>query len=255
MSQNTSSQKGLIGAIVFAAVVVSASLGFLGYQMSNPALSSNGGANNSDLLAMLQELPTNELQGLFEELSKQVQAPYDTLVDDDAVMGDENAPVTLIEFSDYQCPYCHRHFTETQPALLQNYVETGKVKYVFRDFPLAFHKDAKRGANAAECAREQGGDEMYFAMNKLIFGNFTGSIPMENLVGYATDLNLDTDAFESCVEAGTYDNEIDADMSAGAQYGINGTPGFILTNGEKAVRITGAQPYAAFEQEIEALLQ
>ena len=78
---------------------------------------------------------------------------------------------------------------------------------------------------------------------------------MENLVGYATDLNLDTDAFESCVEAGTYDNEIDADMSAGAQYGINGTPGFILTNGEKAVRITGAQPYAAFEQEIEALLQ
>ena len=84
------------------------------------------------------------------------------LVDDDPVLGDKNAPVTMIEFSDYECPFCKRHFDQTLPQLVEKYVDTGKVKIVFRDFPLSFHDPmATKEAVAANCAREQGGDKKF----------------------------------------------------------------------------------------------
>src|SRR3990172_7919363 len=93
-------------------------------------------------------------------------------LDDDAVLGDKNAPVTIIEFSDYQCPYCGRHFSETFPQLKSEYIDTGKVKIVFRDFPLTqIHPMAQPSAEAAECVREKGGDEAYWKMHDKIFEN------------------------------------------------------------------------------------
>src|SRR3989304_1908007 len=84
-------------------------------------------------------------------------------LDDDAVLGDKNAPVTIIEFSDYQCPFCRKFWTETLPSIKSQYVDTGKVKIVFRDFPLtSIHPSAQPAAEAAECVREQGGDKAYF---------------------------------------------------------------------------------------------
>ena len=84
-------------------------------------------------------------------------------VDDDAVLGDKNAPVTIIEFSDYECPFCKRHFDQTHPELVKKYIDTGKAKLVFRDFPLSFHEPmASKEAIAANCARAQGGDKKYF---------------------------------------------------------------------------------------------
>ncbi len=93
-------------------------------------------------------------------------------VDDDPVLGSANAPVTLIEFSDYECPFCKRHYSETYPQLKKDYIDTGKVKLVFRDLPLSFHDPvATIEAEAANCAREQGGDEAYWKMHDAIFTN------------------------------------------------------------------------------------
>ena len=84
-------------------------------------------------------------------------------IDDDPILGDKNAPITIIEFSDYECPFCKRHFTDTYPKLIKEYIDTGKAKLVFRDFPLSFHDPmATKEAVAANCAKEQGGDKKYF---------------------------------------------------------------------------------------------
>src|SRR3990167_5491591 len=91
-------------------------------------------------------------------------------VDDDAVLGNENAPVTIIEFSDYQCPFCRKFWTETLPSIQKEYIDTGKVKFVYRDLPLtSIHPSAQPAAEAANCVREKGGDEAYFKMHDKIF--------------------------------------------------------------------------------------
>ena len=115
-------------------------------------------------------------------------------IDDDPVLGNKNAPVTIIEFSDYECPFCKRHFDETFPQLVKTYVDTGKVKIVFRDLPLSFHDPmATKEAVAANCAREQGGDSKYFQYHHEIFtrtkSNGNG-LSGTDLTTIATDMGL-----------------------------------------------------------------
>src|SRR5690606_28838568 len=100
--------------------------------------------------------------------------------------------VTLVEFSDYQCPFCNRHFTQTFSQLKKDYVDTGKIAYVYRDYPLSFHADALPAAVAAECVREQKGDQAYFRMHEKIFTGVsaTGTIPAEVLKGYASEIGV-----------------------------------------------------------------
>src|SRR3989338_9298448 len=90
-------------------------------------------------------------------------------VDDDPVLGNKDAKVTVIEFSDYECPFCKRHFDQVYPSLKKDYIDTGKVKLVYRDLPLSFHPNAQKEAEAAECSRDQGGDEMYFRYHDEMF--------------------------------------------------------------------------------------
>jgi len=179
--------------------------------------------------------------------------------DDDAVMGVEDAPILMVEFSDYQCPFCRKFYNETLPQIKENYIDTGLVKFVYRDLPLVSlgHSDATPAANAAECAREQEGDDMYFAYHDLIFegqnelGNGTVAIPGESLYAYAEELGLDMDEFTSCQEDMDYQDEIDADTAVARSIGIGGTPAFVI-NGEV---VTGAYPYETFEALFEQLLQ
>jgi protein-disulfide isomerase len=168
------------------------------------------------------------------------------LIDDDAVKGDKNAPVTIVEFSDYECPYCKRHFTNTIPEIIEKYVDTGKVKYVYRDFPLSFHANARPAAIAAECAREQGGDEAYFAYHDVLFQN-QQALDADNLKKYASDLGYD---IADCLVSEKYGDEVDADMEAGKKAGVRGTPASFV-NG---ILVSGAQPFSAFETAIEAEL-
>lgn len=185
-------------------------------------------------------------------------------VDDDPVLGDKNAPVTIIEFSDYECPFCKRHFDETLPQLVKNYVDTGKVKIVFRDFPLGFHDPmATKEAVAANCAREQGGDSKYFEYHGEIFtrtkSNGNG-LSEADLTTIATDLGLNLNSFNTCLVDPAQTDEVKKDLADGTAAGASGTPTFVIgkstSNGEiNGDLVVGAQPYAAFQAIIDPLLQ
>jgi len=174
-------------------------------------------------------------------------------VDDDAIFGDKNAPITIIEFSDYQCPYCGRHFLETFPSIKSQYVDTGKVRIVFRDFPLSFHPMAQPSAEAAECVKEKGGDSAYWEMHDKMFEN-QATLSIGNLKLWAKDLGYD---IASCLDSGKYKNEVLKDMADGQRAGIQGTPGFVImkTGSKDGGVIKGAFPYSAFQQAINAELE
>lgn len=162
------------------------------------------------------------------------------LPDDDTVIGDPNAPVTLVEFSDFQCPYCARFFKTTLPLIEENYIKTGKVKLIYRDFPIGRHAQAELTAQAAECADEQG---KFKQMHDLLFNEqeaWAGNEEARKLMkGYANQLQLDTKQFNECLDSNKYAQEVRKDLIDGATAGISGTPGFFV-NGKI---ISGAMPY------------
>ncbi|MBI3334227.1 DsbA family protein [Candidatus Pacearchaeota archaeon] len=166
--------------------------------------------------------------------------------DDDAVLGDSDAPVTIIEFSDYECPYCGKHYTETYPQLKREYIDTGKVKLVFRDFPLSFHPNALPAALAAECVKEKGGDDAYFAYHDILFEN-QATLSTANMKAWADELGYNID---SCLDSQKYADEVREDTADGSAAGVQGTPSFFI-NGRQ---LSGAQPYSAFKQAIDAAL-
>jgi len=163
--------------------------------------------------------------------------------DDDAILGDENAPIEIIEFSDYECPFCTRFYTNTLPQLKSQYIDTGKAKLIYRDFPLGFHANAQKAAEAAECAGDQG---KYFDMHDKLFeqGVSGGTISFKQ---YAKDIGLNTKDFDACLDTGKYADEVKKDFSDGQSAGVSGTPTFYI-NGQQLV---GAQPFEAFQQVIE----
>lgn len=167
--------------------------------------------------------------------------------DDDPVLGDEDAPVTIIEFSDFQCPFCKRFYDETFDRIKEEYVRTGKVKIVYRDFPLDFNPDAQKAAEAGECADDQG---QFWAMHDMIFDN-QENIKVDDLKGYAEDLGLDTEEFNDCLDSGKHTEEVKADLNDGATGGVSGTPAFFI-DGEL---ISGAQPFEVFKAVIDAALE
>lgn len=166
--------------------------------------------------------------------------------DDDPLKGDPNAPVTIIEFSDFQCPFCGRWYSETLPQVLQNYIDSGQVNLVYRDFPLSFHAEATPAAEAAECAADQ---DKFWEYHDALFEN-QGSLGRATYESIATDLGLDLGIFTSCIDNGTHSAEVQADFRDGSAAGVSGTPTFFI-NGQK---IVGAQPYAAFQAAIDAAL-
>lgn len=173
------------------------------------------------------------------------------------ILGKSDAPLTLIEFSDYQCPFCKKFFQTTLPTLKAEYVETGKVRYVFRDFPLdQIHPQARKAAEAAHCAGEQG---KYWEMHNVLFQN-QQALDLHHLKAHARDLKLDASVFDTCLEDGKYTAKVQQDYDDGLAAGVRGTPGFFLGKTEpddtiQGTLITGAQPLAVFRQAIEGLLR
>jgi protein-disulfide isomerase len=166
--------------------------------------------------------------------------------------GSEDAPVTIVEYSDFQCPFCSRFFEQTHGTLIKEYVDTGKVRLQFRDFPLAnLHPNAQSAAVASRCAAEQG---VYWEMHDKLFGSqaeWSGlADPKETFAGYAAALGIDPAAFATCLTSGKFDQAIQDDMAAGQAAGVGGTPSFVI-NGELFV---GAQPIDAFRQAIDTVL-
>lgn len=176
----------------------------------------------------------------------------------DPFKGEKNATVTLVEFSDYQCPFCARHVRETLPSLEHEYIATGKIKYVFRNFPIAsIHPLAFKAHEAANCSGEQ---EKYWEMHDRLFANST-ALGLKDLSQHARALALDLAKFQECLDSGKQSGKIRSDLAEGQKAGVQGTPTFFLGLTEPndtqitAVKIIrGAQPYAAFKQAIENLL-
>ena len=164
-------------------------------------------------------------------------------IDDDSVKGSDDAPITMIEFSDYECPFCERFYLQTLPNIQKDYIDTGKVKYVFRDYPLSFHLNATKAAEAAECAGEQ---KKYWEYHDTLFQH-QNALDNKSLKQYALNLGLDTAAFNQCLDSGAMAGEVQKDFQEGSRLGIRGTPSFFI-NG---TRVVGAQPYDAIKQIIE----
>ena len=172
-------------------------------------------------------------------------------------MGSAEAKVTLIEFSDYQCFFCRRHDRQVAPRIVKDYVESGRVKYVFADFPLASHAGASKAAQAAHCAGDQG---KYWEMNDLLFRH-PQSLNEGTLKAFGSSLELDSQVLLDCVENGKYAQKVRDGLSQGKRVGVRGTPSFFLGLTDKTqptIRVrktlTGAHPYPAFQRLIEDLL-
>lgn len=175
--------------------------------------------------------------------------------DDDAVLGDPNAPVTLIEFSDFQCPFCRKFYNETLPQIKKDYILTGKAKLVYRDFPLTqIHPGATPAAEGAECAKEQGKfwemhDAIFDEQNKL--GSGTVQFTADDVKKWAANIGLNTSKFNQCLDSGKYRQEVEKDLADGSAAGVNGTPATFI-NGRL---VSGAQPFAAFKAIIDEELK
>ncbi|GBC77945.1 Disulfide bond formation protein D [bacterium HR08] len=172
--------------------------------------------------------------------------------------GAKEAPVVLVEFSDYQCPFCARHVRETMPEIEREYVRTRKVRYVFRDFPLeAIHPHAFRAAEAARCAGEQG---RFWEMHDRLFAH-QNALTSKDLLAHAEALGLNLRRFRRCLEERRFAERIRRDLSEGQRAGVRGTPSFFLGVPESGGKVRvlrvlrGAQPYEAFRQAVEELLR
>lgn len=180
-------------------------------------------------------------------------------LDDDPFKGNPNAQVTIIEFSDFQCPFCSRFYEQTLPALQENYIDTGKVKLVYRDLPLDnLHPNARPAHIAAECADEQG---KFWEYHDVLFANqaqwnrLSSTDLSSQLNQYATTLGLESASFDSCLSSKEIADEVHADFLQASQYGATGTPTFFIGNEKDGfIRLVGAQPYASFQAVIDAQL-
>lgn len=166
---------------------------------------------------------------------------------DDFILGDKNAPVTFIEYGDFQCPFCDRFFKETEPILRDKYVKTGKVKFIYRDFAFLGPESAW-AANAAKCAGEQG---KFWEYHDYLFNNQQGenrgAFTKDNLKSFASVLGLDKEKFNACVDSDKYLSAVQAQTKTGGEAGVQGTPGSFV-NGKIYV---GALPTATFLQIID----
>ena len=160
-------------------------------------------------------------------------------------IGPEDAPVTIVEFSDYQCPFCGRHFQQTLPQLLREY--EGKVKYVLINYPIAsLHPFAQKAGEAAECAFDQG---KFWEYHDALFTN-QQSLGVDSLKRYASDLGLNAATFNTCLDSGAKTAQVLKDFQDGQSYGVTGTPTFFI-NGQ---RLVGARPFDSFKSIIDAAL-
>ena len=158
------------------------------------------------------------------------------------IKGNVNAPVLMVEFSDFQCPYSKKFYQQAFPQIVKEYISTGKVKFAYRDLPLGFHAQAKSAAIAARCAGKQG---KYWQMfDKIISAS---SLDQEALKKYAQELSLNMKVYEDCLAKDGFKEELEADIKDAAKYGVSGTPGLFI-NGRF---ISGAYPFETFKKIIE----
>jgi len=170
-------------------------------------------------------------------------------------LGDPNAPITVIEYGDFQCPFCHSFVHDTKPQLEAQYIKTGKIYFVYRDFPLVdIHPGALLAAHVANCAADQGGfwpmhDRLFEGAATHDWGSGSGE-DFKTFLGYAQDLQLDVGQLQQCLDSNQQAARITADYRMGAEHGVRSTPTFLI-NGQPFI---GARPYADWQRYLDNLL-
>lgn len=199
-------------------------------------------------------IPMNQQVQTTSQTQQQTQTQRINLDDSEiegyAYLGDENAPVTIIEFTDFSCPFCQRHYQQTKPEIKSNYIDTGLVKYVFVDFVSV---GTSTPHEAALCVRELADDEAFWKMFGLILDNQQEMRTNPNMLAQlAVAAGVDVDEFNECLDSGKYQAQVSQSTAFGRSLGITGTPGFLIGNQENGyVLVSGAQSYNVFQQTIE----
>lgn len=227
----------------------------------------NSGTTSADGTTTATTQPTTPTPTAAEQPS--AAAPEDTsattTIAENPILGDPSqATIAIVEYSDYECPFCKRHFEQTYPNLKRDYIDTGKAILVFRDFPLYFHDPlATQQAEAAHCVHDQGGDEAYFAFHDQIFETTSSGgngMQADQLYSLAEAVGADRDEFANCFENNQFADKVQASIQAGQAAGISGTPGFVVgriqDDGNTIVgeRISGAYPFEYFQEVLESYL-
>ena len=240
----------IIGLIVLVAVAAF----FAGSYTAN--LNSNQ-ISPEDLENAIAKLELKLLQNQLP--TEKNMPPIKISADNDPIIGDPDAPITIIEFSDFQCPFCARFHIQTLPSIMEEYIDQGKVNLVFRDFPIqSIHPNALPAAVAAECANEQ---DKFKEMHDILFekqnewNRQETSVVVSQFIQYAAELEMEEEIFVSCISSGKHIDEIRKDLEDGRDYGITGTPGFFVGNEEIGfIELKGAQPFDSFKKVIDVQL-
>ena len=230
-----------IGAVIAVACI------FFGIMMANVV--------DTESTQILDEITINEIGS--------IKKPTFSSFTDNAspILGDENAPLTLIEFGDYQCTYCKKFFRETVESILINYVETGKVKMLFKDFIVVDGavggNDSMNAANAAHCANDQG---MFWQFHSTLYNNWagegTGWISSKQLNKFANTLELDMNEFSNCVSELKWKKLVNASHDDAVALGVTATPTFfVIDENRNVLKITGAQHYDVFKEVFDSALE
>jgi len=247
--------KGIVAVIAIAT--------FLGGYAIGSIEDNSNSLSADEIKEMISEIEAKSPTAIPQpvQVPSRQSAPqiFQVSLDDDPVKGDPDAPVTIVEFSDFQCPFCSRFFIQTLPALQENYIDTGKVKLVYRDFPIdSLHPNARPVHIAAECADEQGKFWEYHDVlfeNQAQWNRLSLSDLNSQLNQYATSMGLNSASFDSCLSSQSIANEVNADYLQAAQYGASGTPTFFIGNEKNGfIKLVGAQPFTAFQAVIDAQL-
>ncbi len=206
----------------------------------------------------------NELRQIRQLLEKQGAKPQGQAapdqpikakvnVENSPVLGSKSAPLTMVEFTDYQCPFCQRFHTTVYPELKKNYIDTGKVRFYSRDLPLDFHANAMRAAMAARCAQDQG---KFWELREVMSSN-PDKLDLDNLVKDATELKMDVNAFRTCVTSEKYKEAVQSDVMEAMRIGANGTPSFVVgkstPEGVDGELVVGAMPFPVFDAKLKEL--
>ncbi len=172
-------------------------------------------------------------------------------------LGNDNAPVLLVEYSDFQCPFCKRFFNDSD-AQLKQWAAEGKIQLIFKDFPLSFHPMAGPSANAARCAGVQGKfwemHDKIFEETTILSATATAQYTNDDLKAWAAAIGVDTVAFNTCFDSNTYDEGVQDSIAEGQSIGVSGTPSFAIGKpGDKAQLVVGACPTSVFQQVLDAI--
>ena len=170
------------------------------------------------------------------------------------ILGDPSAPITIVEFGDYQCEQCYEWFHNTKPAIVQNYIDTGKANLVFVD--LAFlGRDSPKAAQASYCAEDQG---MYWEYHDILYNSQesvdSGWANSERLKAFAFSLDLDMTLFESCLDSEKYSKRVQYNIQQARNNGVKGTPGFFIVGPNEQQKIGGAQPFSVFKNILDSMI-